>query len=211
MPRLAALRSSLARLASVASLTCVACVARPSPQPGESSQAPLVFAEHDNATESECSSLLGPGRTLFAGRLELQLPVGVEPLVEVSPSLLHVRDSRASCVGARTIAMIVVVERQDDDPNLPISFARDQLLDLLALPNGLEITTREEDDATRRMTSVIHVPADPEYGERPSRILLGLRGGAGRLYVVMFETSLEQFDALLPSFDAALASVRIVE
>ena len=198
-------------MACLASLTSMACVARPSPRPGESSQAPLVFAEHDNTREAACPSLLGPRRSLFAGRLELELPVGVEPLVEVSPGLLHVRDSRASCVGARTIAMIVVVERQDDDPNLPISFARDQLLDLLALPNGLEITTREEDDATRRMTSVIHVPADPEYGERPSRILLGLRGGAGRLYVVMFETSLEQFDALLPSFDAALASLRIVE
>ena len=40
---------------------------------------------------------------------------------------------------------------------------------------------------------------------------MDLPGGAGRLYVVMFETSVEQFDALLPSFDAALASVRIVE
>lgn len=104
----------------------------------------------------------------------------------------------------------MVIEQPDDDPKLPISFVRDQLLDALALPAGLKIATREEDDEARRMTSVISVPPDPEQGrERPTRMLLALRGGAGRIYVVMFECSADQFEALLPSFLATLESVVI--
>jgi hypothetical protein len=204
--------SSVARLSVLVSCWILACGARTSSPTTAPIQAPSVFSERDAAIESDCPSLVGEPQSLFAGRLELALPVGISPLIERAPGQMSVRDQTATCAAGRIVASIVVIEQPDDDPTWPISFVRDQLLDALALPNGLEIATHDEDDAARRMTSVITVPADPEQGrERRTRMLLALRGGAGRIYAVTFESSAEQFEALLPSFEASLASMSIPE
>lgn len=206
--------SDVARLTTLIACSALAsaCVARTSPQTSDPTEAPPLFAERDSHEESECPSLVGSSQSLFTGRLELQLPVGVGVLVEQGPGQLVVREQIATCVGGRTIARVLVLEQPDDDPNLPITFVRDQLLDHLGLPSGLKISTREADDATRRLTSVIAIPAQPELGhERPTLIFLALRGGAGRIYVVMFETSVEHFAALLPSLTASLDSLQILE
>ncbi|MFV8750677.1 hypothetical protein ACNOYE_08995 [Nannocystaceae bacterium ST9] len=202
--------SRLGLLATWIACWTSACVARTSTN--EVTEVPPVFTERDAAElESECPSVVTDPQSLFAGRLELRLPIGVA-LIEQDSSELVARDATAGCVGARTIRALIVLERPDDDPSLPIGFVRDQLLDHLALPDGLKITTREEDDGARRMTSIIAVPADPALGrDRPTRILLALRGGSGRIYALIFEASAEQFQALLPSFEASLESLRIPE
>jgi hypothetical protein len=170
-----------------------------------------VFAERDADVDADCPSVVDMPQALFEGRLELQLPVGVA-LVEEAPGRAVAQQQAATCAGGRTITSIMVIEHPDDDPSLPIGFVRDQLLDTLALPDGLKITTREEDDETRRMTSVIWVPPSPEQGRtQATRLLVSLRGQGGRIYVVMFESTAEQFEGLLPSFTASLDSLRIAE
>jgi hypothetical protein len=202
---------SVARRTALISCWMIACVARTSPQT-DSSEAPPVFSERDAPIDGGCPSVVDMPQTLFQGRIELQLPVGVSTLTEEAPGRLAVRDRTAPCAGGRTVTSIMVIEMPNDGATLPIGFVRDQLLDVLGLPGGLQITTREEDDATRRMTSMIRVPAEPETGrQQPAGILLALRGGGGRLYVLMFESSAEQFEGLLPSFDASLDSFRIVD
>lgn len=204
--------SSVARLTALISTWILACVARTPSPTTDATDAPPVFAERDAELEGDCPNLVDVPQTLFAGRLELRLPVGVSALTEREPGQWVARDQTAICAGARTIASILVIEQPDDDPSLPISFVRDQLFDALALPAGLNITTREEDDIARRMTSVISIPAAPEQGPaRPTRLLLALRGGAGRIYVIVFESSAEQFEGLLPSLMASLDSVTIRE
>lgn len=203
--------SRVARLPTLIACSALACVARTSTPTSGPNDVPPVFAERDNhAIESDCPSLLGSPQSLFAGRLELQLPVGVGALVEQSRGRLELREQTATCVGGRTILRVLVFEQPDDDPSLPITFVRDQLIDHLALPGALKISTREADDSTRRLTSVIAVPAHPEAGrERPTLIFLALRGGAGRIYALMFETSVEHFSPLLPSLTVSLDSLRI--
>jgi hypothetical protein len=204
--------SSVARLTPLISCWMLACVAPTSPTTTDTTAVPPVFTERDAAVEPDCPSVVDIPQSLFAGRLELRLPVGVAELVENERGFLVAHNQTAPCVGGRTIASVIVIEQLDDNPNLPIGYVRDDLLDILALPGGMTIKTSEEDDVVRRMTSVISVPAAPEQGRgRPTRLLLALRGGAGRIYVVVFESSPEQFEALLPSFTASLDSVAIRE
>ncbi len=195
--------SSVTRFAALFSC-CLAWACATRTAPTDANSAPAVFAERDNTElELECPSLVGDPHRLFADRIELRLPIGV-----ALDQQMTARASIATCAGGRSIDSVTVIERSDDDPSLPISVVRDQLLDSLDLPNEDLITTLERDDAARRMTSVIYLALDPE---RATLMMVGLRGGAGRIYVVMFVSSADQFMGLLPSFTASLESLRIRE
>lgn len=197
--------SSVARRLTLLLSTLVgfalACIARVSAN--DPTATPPVFAEQDNPSSSQaCTSLLDDPRDYFEGRLVVQLPVGVEPSFDPARDRYDAGEVVARCAGGRVITRVALLEAPDD-PALELARVREQLLDSLELPRRREVEVREHDELARRTRVVVHLA---RAGERRS-LALELRGDAGRLHVALFESRSADFEALLPSFTAALDSL----
>jgi hypothetical protein len=189
----------LALLVVLAALASSACT--PRTRAPESNGAPPVFSERDGIGGQTCTRLLDDAIETFEGRLVMQLPIGVV-LARETADRHAASDVVATCAGGRVISRVELRE-VPDDPNQPLARVREQLLDTLAPTRTRELELVAHDEQARRTRVVVHLRSK---GARRS-MMIELQGRGGRLHVARFECRSADFEALRPSFAAALDSL----
>lgn len=136
--------------------------------------------------------------SLFAGRVLIRLPKGVE-LVEQNPYYARMAAAQqATSCGAEVHYAAVGFFQQ---PANSITEVRDQLLELRGIPRET-ITWSEEGTRGRNYTAAYAAAADPKTGAPPTRGWLVLREAPNDKYAyfALFETDEASFAGLLPVF-----------
>lgn len=156
--------------------------------------------------------------TFFASSFTVWMPSGIEGFVEQNPFYATIRPSRpmALCADGSEAGKVQFGSSGyfEDDPTKPLDlFAEEVALsiygeDLAVTSSSVE---RDETAQSRRILVELEVPPHPHSGDptSESRAFLGLISGYGRMYWIMYESTVDDWAAVSPALRRSIKSVRL--